>query len=214
MFLVASLRSGNAPSARRTLGSAGGVVEPGGRILRAARPPLEPALVHLRDTGTQEHTPRYETQRAARGTREDVDYTVRPAFGGVAEALFVRYKTTDNGGVTVSAQPATPQDKPKSARSRARKSPDAHRNTKPNTELQGYLKGASLYRVVLPSRTVNGREYGEACFGVYVRDGFAIMAPPIGRWMVGQSWDEKILPWLRKNNARGRMLEPGERLAV
>lgn len=79
---------------------------------------------------------------------------------------------------------------------------------------EGYLKSATLWRVVLPARVVNGKEYNGACFGVYVRNGYAIQAPPIARWMIGQSWEESILPWLRKNSAVGRPLATGERLEV
>jgi hypothetical protein len=94
--------------------------------------------------------------------------------------------------ITSGSNPATPD----------------HRTSEPHGG--SYLAGATLWRVVLPA----SGDRTEACFGVYVRDGFAIQAPPIARWMIGQSWDEKILPWLRSKNAVGRALEPGERLNI
>lgn len=105
---------------------------------------------------------------------------------------------------------AAEQQKP--ARKRApRKTPDA---PAPTPSFEGYLAGATLWRVVLPERIVNGRAYSAACVGVYVRDGFAIQAAPLVRWMIGQSWDEKIVPWLSKNGASGRPLATGERLEM
>ena len=83
-------------------------------------------------------------------------------------------------------------------------------NAETPKDASSYLAGASLYRVVLPPRD----ERGEARFGVYVRSGFVIQAPPIARWMIGKSWDESIVPWLQSKNAKGRQLAAGERLEL
>ena len=86
----------------------------------------------------------------------------------------------------------------------------AEAEARPSETATNYLAGASLYRVVLPARD----ERGEARFGVYVRSGFVIQAPPIARWMIGKSWDESIIPWLQSKNAKGRQLAAGERLEL